>query len=344
MTALSVTPIESPPGDELVRELEMALRRTRGDGCRIVSITRRPYEYRTSFALDQVDLTLESGETLALIVKDTSRSTLSAQARRAKPLFLANQRREIDTYRGILTPANLGTPICYGASVDPRAERAWLFLERVDGVELFQVGDIALWDQVARWLARFHVHFSGHEEQAKARSAAPLLVYDRDFYRIWPRRALAFASAWAPRDREQLAWLVERYEPVVERLASLPTTVIHGEFYASNVLVQEAVDGTRVCPVDWETTAIGPGLIDLAALTAGSWSDEARAGFLRAYHDALASAGTQIPIAGLQSDFLYCRLHLAVQWLGWAADWTPPREHTHDWLSEAIRLAEELRL
>ncbi len=344
MTALPVTTLESPPRDVLVRELEVALRRTRGDNCRIAAISRRPYEYRTSFALDRVDVTLESGETLALIVKDTSRSTLSPQARRAKPLFLANERREIETYLGILAPANLGTPICYGASVDPAARHSWLFLERVEGVELFQVGDIALWDQVARWLAKFHAHFSGHAEQAKARSAAPLLVYDRDFYRLWTRRARAFAGAWPDAIRDQIAWLTERYEPVVERLASLSTTVLHGEFYASNVLVQEGAHGTRVCPVDWETTAIGPGLIDLAALTAGSWSDQDRAGFLRAYHDALASAGIQIPLAGLQSDFLSCRLHLAVQWLGWAADWTPPREHTHDWLGEAIRLAEELRL
>jgi thiamine kinase-like enzyme len=31
-------------------------------------------------------------------------------------------------------------------------------------------------------------------------------------------------------------------------------------------------EGWRVCPVDWEMAAVGPGLIDLAALTAGWWT------------------------------------------------------------------------
>jgi len=35
-----------------------------------------------------------------------------------------------------------------------------------------------------------------------------------------------------------------------------------------------------------------------------------------------------------------CRLFLAVQWLGWADKWVPPSEHAHDWLAEALELAE----
>ena len=40
----------------------------------------------------------------------------------------------------------------------------------------------------------------------------------------------------------------------------------------------------------------------------------------------------------------YCRLHLAMQWLGWAAEWSPPPEHSHDWLAEAFTLADRLGL
>ena len=38
----------------------------------------------------------------------------------------------------------------------------------------------------------------------------------------------------------------------------------------------------------------------------------------------------------------YCKLHQAVQWLGWLADWSPPTDQTQDWLGEAFRLAEKL--
>jgi hypothetical protein len=40
----------------------------------------------------------------------------------------------------------------------------------------------------------------------------------------------------------------------------------------------------------------------------------------------------------------YCRLHIAVQWLGWSEDWQPPSAHTHNWLGETLQLAQKLRL
>jgi thiamine kinase-like enzyme len=194
-------------------------------------------------------------------------------------------------------------------------------------------------------LASFHARFASEAARAAARLRAPLLQYDQDFYRQWPRRALQFAKACPPGMKHQIAWLTERYEPVVERLAALPPTVIHGEFYASNVLVHQSNGGLRICPVDWEMAAIGPGLIDLAALVAGAWSDDDRLRFVRAYFDArVATAGEGPTFDELCVDLLFCRLHLAMQWLGWAANWTPPTEHAHDWLSDATLLAKELRL
>jgi thiamine kinase-like enzyme len=123
---------------------------------------------------------------------------------------------------------------------------------------------------------------------------------------------------------------------VVERLIALPVTFIHGEFYASNVLV-ESNGRTRICPIDWEMAGIGPSLIDLAALASGKWTDERRTELAAAYLDAA-------PSAEFLADLDCCLLHLAVQWLGWSADWQPPAEHAHDWAGEAVRLAEKLGL
>jgi hypothetical protein len=33
-----------------------------------------------------------------------------------------------------------------------------------------------------------------------------------------------------------------------------------------------------------------------------------------------------------------------MQWLGWSAEWMPPAEHRHDWLGEALALAERSRI
>lgn len=327
--------------DPLIAELLDALVRESGDLSCVASITRRPSEYRTSHVLEEIDIALENGEVLELVAKNVARGALTEVALQAKPAFLGNQMREIETYRRILNSTDMTSPQCYGASVDESSDHFWLFVERVAGVELYQIGELEIWQEVARWLASFHNRFDSEEAKATARIAAPLIEYDRDFFRTWRDRAMEYSSAWPADARHKFCWIAERYEAVIERLTSLPSTVIHGEFYASNILIERKSTGVRVAPVDWELAAIGPGLIDLAALTAGSWSNADRISFAAAYHRARTRNGS---LDDLLTDLAFCRLHLAVQWLGWSPQWTPPREHAHDWLGEAVRLTEELRL
>ncbi len=302
-------------------------------------ILRRPSEYRTSFPLEELDLTMEDGAKLRLAFKQLGWNALDEEARLAKPEFLHDPRREAAVYASVLAPAALGSPRYYGASVDPEAERYWLFVEWVAGRELYQVGDRGLWEAAARWLGAMHIRLGedlgGHAERGR------LLDYDEAYYRRWIDRARGFSRApGQPASRSRsLDWLGERYEPLIEGLLALPKTVIHGEFYASNVLIEGDAPAPRVCPVDWELAAAAPGLIDLAALVSGGWRDEDRDAIVSAYHSAVGPAifsAQQLDLA---------RLHLAVQWLGWAPpSWIPPEGQRHDWLAEALSLAEGLGL
>jgi hypothetical protein len=316
---------------------------------RITGLERRPSAYSTSFAIEELDVRLDDGTGLRLLFKDLSRQALLETARRVKPAFLYDPLREIETYRIVLEPNRLGTATCYGALVDRLAGRYGLFLEKVAGLELYQVGDFGTWQQVARWLAATHARFAG--KTGRFARAARLLRHDADFYRLWIRRARA---SWdrqpSPRQsgdmRRGAERLIGNYDRVVERLAALPATFIHGEFYASNVLVQRTEGGLRVCPVDWEMAAVGPGLIDLAALAAGGWTADEKTAMALAYRAALAQAGGPPPAREeeLLTALDYCRLHLAVQWSGWSSGWSPPAEHAQDWLGEALGLAEKLGL
>jgi aminoglycoside phosphotransferase (APT) family kinase protein len=200
---------------------------------------------------------------------------------------------------------------------------------------------------VAAWIARFHRGFSPlHAKQLGARAGT--LVYDEDFYWLWLGRAQRFARGDAHK-RRVLDEVERGYAPLVERLMALPQTVIHGEFYASNVMVRR-VGSARVCPLDWEMTGIGPGLIDLAALTAG-WAAPTRRALARAYLAAAAMGNGSGPAAGgrvrlsreFMADLDRCRLHLAVRMLGWSNDWEPPKNHAHNWLAEAERLSRRLQ-
>jgi aminoglycoside phosphotransferase (APT) family kinase protein len=255
----------------------------------------------------------------------------------AKPVFLYDPLREIEVYRSVLAGANLGAPRYYGSVVEPERDRFWLFVEKVEGRELYQVGELEEWELAARWLAVMHARFADDVERHLAE--ARLVRHDRAYYRSWIERAKEYAAG---ERRQALDWLAIRYGGVVERLASLPATVIHGEFYASNVLV---ADGSRVAPVDWEIAGAGPGLVDLAALATG-WGPGERAALARAYEEAARASGSPgVEEREAAESLELCRLHLAVQRLGWAPPgWSPPKEHRRDWLAEALQIAQELRL
>jgi hypothetical protein len=277
---------------------------------------RGPFEYRSTAPMVEVDVRFADGSTARALVKDFSPSAQTERARHAKPAFLVDPRREIEVYRQLLGDAGLGTPRVYGAST----ERLWLAIEKVDGVELYQIGELAIWQQALRWLARMHDHFRGK------RLPRRLISYDAEFLRSWLSRARAISALEG----------LDAYDQAVARLASLPRTLLHGEFYASNVLV----DGDRVCAVDWELASNGPGVVDVAAITMG-WADRDRILLAETYRTELTEPPSR---AEFERDLDCARLHVAVQGLGWSKDWSPPPEHSQDFRSEARLLAERLGL
>ena len=318
--------------DELRGALEDML------GGAVARLERRPCAYRTSYELDELDVELEDGTALRLMLKSLSRGALDQAARRAKPEFLHDPLREIEVYRTLLASSDLGTPRFHGAVVAPERDRYWLLIENVAGEVLWQVGELEVWQEAARWLAVLHHRWAGRDLGA---AEGHLLRFDAGFYRSWMRRALDFADAEA---RARLEPLAAGYDAVAERLAAEPVTLVHGEFYASNVLIQRGGGGVRVAPIDWENAARAGGLVDLAALTTGGWSAPERDEIARGYLDRLAELGDSRAETEVLESLELFRLHLAVQWLGWDPTWSPPDEHRHDWLGEATEIAGRLGL
>ncbi len=317
---------------------------------RISALRRRHSVYSSSNSLENLEVELNGGKRLRLVLKDLSPGSLLPTARQVRPRFFYEPRREIEIYRNLLSSQTLGTPICYGAVESPELERYWLFLERVNGPLLWQRGRLEAWEQAARWLARLHTRFgkaddlSGHSDRTQP---GHLLRYGREFFSLWLTRAQKFLR-WQPDGHSLEALrrfdhLADGYEKVVRRLLDLPLTFIHGEFYPSNVIVRLANGRQEICPVDWEMAAVGPGLLDLAALTAGNWAEEKKISMVRAYRDAsIRNNVWPPPVPDLLEAVEYCQLHLAVQWLGWASKWSPPKRQAQNWLLEAVRLSRKL--
>src|SRR5207249_2440184 len=84
----------------------------------VTRVRRRPFAYRSSSPMAEVDVALRAGGTRRLLLKDLGRDGLLDEARRAKPAFLHDPLREIETYRRSLATARLGTPELYGAVAD----------------------------------------------------------------------------------------------------------------------------------------------------------------------------------------------------------------------------------
>jgi hypothetical protein len=294
----------------------------------VTTIRRVPSAYSSSFAIEELEVTLDNGKTISTIFKDLSLSAMLEGARRAKPEFLYAPEREIQVYRQILPSLNLGTARLYGAIVEPVAQQYCLFLEKLSGQELYELGEFEVWLKAAQWLARFHAAADAETAQT---IAPALLRYDEAYYARWLQRA--HESAGPILDR-----VASRYDRILEVLLDLPRTLLHGEFYASNIIIEQQGNECRVCPVDWEMAAIGPALLDVAALASGKWSRRERMQLLDAHHSALPQ---RLQAKNVVTAFDCCQLHVALQWVGWSQSWSPPEKHANDWLTEAIRISSE---
>jgi aminoglycoside phosphotransferase (APT) family kinase protein len=331
-----------PPRVELRVALETLF--SKASSRRIVDLDTRPLPYASSFAIEEANVRFDDGSVVELVCKNTSRAAMLPEARRIKPKFLYHPLREIATYDRILAPFVAGAPRFYGSDVDERRGRYWLFIERVRGVPLTEVGDFGVWRQVSSWLASMHRRFAGDPGLSGAVTAVPLVLYHRAHSRVWIDRAqrnldVESAQPW-PR-RLRFASLMALYESVLDEISALPVGFVHGEFFASNVLVETASGQVRVRPVDWEVAGMGPMLMDLAALTAGRWTETERAELASSYR---SESGMALSHGDFTRALDCCRLQLAVQRLGWATQWTPPATHQQDWLGEALAAADRLGL
>ncbi len=302
--------------------VEAALRSLHGDA---QLVSRRTLPYRSSYPLELLTVRFSDGQR-EMVLKRLGGQPSADSTWEMKPAFVRDPLREIEVYRDLLAPWGCSAPEYLGSVIDARRGRYWLFLGHVPGDPLWQRGEIEVWLEAARWLAALHSTWS----ERRLEHAPRLLRHDAPYYRRWLLRARRFSSA------EDVAILAAPFGVALDWLDSQPTTLLHGEFYPSNVVVDHVVGGPRIHPLDWEMAGIGPGAIDLAALVTG-WEEDDRVAMAAAYRQALPPA-TRPALDELLIGLDHCRLLLAVQWLGWSARWAPPPHQARDWLATALEI------
>jgi hypothetical protein len=306
-----------------LRALASGLASVFGRG-RVKLIGREPNAYASYYPSEIVNCQLEDGSELKLLVKYAVAPNQKDRGHRIGLEY------EAEVYRQVLEPLKVSAPKLYGTYTDKATGRTWLVLEYLDEAAHAHRGDVQAVAMVlaARWIGQFHV----------ASSALPtarilsLNRYTQRYYLEWAWQTLAFDGH---QQKRWLSALCRRYKEAVRLLVEQPLAIIHGDYYADNVLFRRGV----IHPYDWERAALAVGEIDLASLTNG-WHEELVGECEVEYQQARWPDG---PPAEFNCTLDSARLYLLFRLLGEAPGW--PDQETRQWRFEQLRsVGERLEL
>ena len=222
--------------------------------------------------------------------------------------------REAAVYDSLLDRLPVRTPQLFG-SVRLADGRACLVLEYLEGAHRLQhSSDLKAYERAARWLGEFHAAAALKLRPAlwpgRLAGGSTIPTYDLEYYTSWAARTRE-AQAQLCGQNMWLSELCDRSSDAMAPLVEQPRTLIHGEFYPSNILCH----GTDVCPVDWETAAMAPGEIDLAMLTSG-WIGPERDNLENAYIAARWPEPGCDQVSRLPHVLAAARIYECLRWLG----------------------------
>jgi serine/threonine protein kinase len=309
MTASPATPAPKPQD-----VLEDGLRRWLRRPLRIAALEGVPLEAWSTYPIDRLQVTLDSGEQLPVIFK-------RLQAGEG----LKGSRREVRIYRRLLAGQRFGAPALYASLYDEHQGHYWLFLEDL-GEETLKGGDREDWMAAVRLLARMHGTYLGREEELRALDC--LGDQGTDYYHAIAGTArLHIKSSGDPKALARFDALMAPYPGLVAELIRQPRTLVHGDIFPDNLLLQP---GPRVRLIDWESAAIGLGVWDLVRLLDGWGTD--RAYFIMAYREEMARlTGTVPDDTAFARTLTICTILNSLWHLAWEADACRDAEFV-DWL------------
>ena len=294
-----------PKTEALKRGLSAALQSENPRQRSLDVLGRKPTPYSTTFPCEIVRCRIGRGKPRQLFCKYTADVDYTGHGHRGGVGY------EIATYRNILAATNKFRPRFYGGYRDSETGQYWLFLEYLEGsMRVGKLNDPAAMAKTARWIAQFHVSSQRHLSSERL---GFLKTYDKNYYRGWIRRAADFAGSKHGRS-SWLRNLRERADDFLRPLLEFPPVIIHGEYYQHNILLHQG----QICPVDWESAAVGEGMIDLASLTDG-WESKIANRCTEAYVRTRWPEGAP---AEFKSVLQAARLYMTVRWLGDDPDFT----------------------
>lgn len=276
----------------------------------IAGIQSQLCEYSSTFRSYVISVALRGGKKRAVFLKDFGSSE------REVPDLRARRNRELLVYRDLLPGSCLGNPRYYGSVWDEPQQRFWLLLEFVEATPIGELG-FDRWLDAVRWLGRLH-GFSVENDQ-RVQQSTWLVRHDRSFFERTAVAANRALSHFPLPLAQRLGAVVSTYAPLIDAMVRQPPVLVHGSYGKEHILLDSSAEPRRVCPVDWESAALGASLFDLAYLIDG-FGSPVLDDIIAVYREALSPAGTTIPATDEVMRLLNCYLlHRTMSWLSRAS-------------------------
>jgi hypothetical protein len=256
--------------------------------------------------LGQVRLTYdkpEPGAPLSLIAKFPA----AAPENRGLAMFFRFYEREVRFYEQIADKVELRTPRCYFGAFDAATGDYVLLLE--------DLGPATVGDQLAgckveqaklaiRELAKFHATWWNSPALDK-------LDWMPGLDAEWYIQAVedGYAQAWGPFAEFSKAYLTPelsdvglRYGKSIRKVmtrfgSELPATIVHGDYRLDNLFFASPQGGAEFAVIDWQISARGGGIFDVAYFLSGTLPEAERKArerdIVKLYHDTLIERGVK---------------------------------------------------
>lgn len=314
--------------------LEVAFSKLRGGPVRIQKVEGETCVHESSFHAERLRIQLKNGESIPVFFKDLNPQNQIAPARKVRTNSLSPSYQELRVYRRILSRVNVGTPQLYSVRWEPARGTYWLFLEDIKGSRLRDSRNYKRWVPAASWAARFH---------ARTRDLPPgvtrfLPVHDHKHYQRCAERLRSILPDLQINDRRLVEPALNHYADRLDWFAALPRTVIHGQYFAKNIMLRPRKPEQPLAVIDWETAALGPGTYDLVSISSGGWTAHQRRIMWRAYFDEYrAETGIARDWEDFCEEAREMELYQALEWLAWWRN----RSVSHNfgrWVKELARI------
>ncbi len=322
MDIMGVQLFDLPSKEILISKLTDILSKNGITKSPVTVIDRQQNIYASTFPSEMVICQLADGKKLQLFCKYGSLQKDSFDHK-------GNVAYEASVYSHVLEPLQISTPRYYGSAQGETNDSTWLVIEFLPGADrLEHAEDPMVVVEAARWIGRFH-----SLNESRTIAIPDFKYYQKEYFSGWIQRTLQLAGDLHGK-YPWLSHLCRNSEEMFAEPLAAVLTVIHGEYYPNNILFQKE----EIYPVDWESSAISFGEIDLATLTDGwgaseDWTAETFRQCVLEYQHSRWPEGTP---ADFDRTFLLARLYIQFRWLGDKKEWTR-KESQIDWRFQELR-------